>query len=169
MVCKYRGKKVVTSNEENTDHSCVYMAASSLYRTKNSDHLSNVLKTCSEPPSFQHLEMDLRSSQWPIGICVAWHWPPLFAHINAYFSTLLTQTILLHLNLLVAILELQYWVFPLMGLPMGLPMAWSLIYSLSPIVTCAARPFHPPILPSLLNDIYNYLKLSLYLLPTVSQ
>lgn len=138
---------------------------------QNQITLSNVLKTCSEPSKFPNtlrngpevltvayrnlcglvLATSLRPHK-----CILFH----FAHTDHLAALELASC-----YLRASILDV-----PSHGSPRGSPHGLiPHLHSLSPIVTCAARPFHPPILPSLLNDIYNYLKLSLYLLPTVSQ
>ena len=162
--------KVVTSSEENADYS-VSIWQPVLSIEQNQITLSNVLKTCSKPSKFPNTPRngpEVLTVAYGIvcGLALATSLRP-HKHILFHFGHTGHLAVL---ELASCYLRASIPGVPSHGSPQGSPHGLiPHLHSLSPIVTCTARPFHSPLLPSLLNDIYNYLKLSLYLLPTVSQ
>lgn len=123
--------------------------------------LSNVLKTCSKPSKFPNTlrngpEVLTVACRIVCGLALTTSLRP---HTHVLFHLGHTDHLAI-LELASCYLRASTLGVTSHGSPHGSPHGLiPHLHSLSPMVTCAARPFHPPILPSLLNDIYNYLKL----------
>lgn len=119
--------------------------------------LSNVLKTCSKPSKFPNTlrngpEVLTVACRIVCGLALP---ASLHPHTRVLFHLGHTDHLAV-LELASCYLRASTVGVPSHGSPHGLIPH---LHSLSLMVTCAARPFHPPILLSSLNDIYNYLKL----------